>query len=887
MEHEINKDISKYRTTIKGYTPRGIVCTFLIVSISVAIMVGLYDYLTIIAQLILIVVCCAPIALFYLEEVPLYSLPTEKIIRLMLIYAMSPKKSKVENVDMFKPRKRDNPIVSFLTKNKFNVPRSVQDFIPLDCFYEDGMARSGNRYSVIYRFSDVDFSVLSDNDKEAVLEKYESVISSFADRATYKITIAQYNVSNESIFNKMAMPSFPQNQPLADGVNEELYKTISVTGQAVTGLYLTVTCFHNSEDDAFSYFERLSNNLYSKFSEMGSICQRVDLRNRLSLYHFINNQHSNKIFSFTSIQELKAADIKLYCCPDKWRIYSDHIELGNSFARSFYMQSVGSSLQDRYYREMLNNIPDLSFASIEMDCLSKQEALNQVNRAVSDTQNKLSKYRQEKTKAGDVSSYAPPELVEESRACNSLYADVAERDQKLFMATILVVITAPDMETLEKNTSILFQKARENSVTFNCLYHQQVQGLFSCLPYGINNPIEVRRLMSAESIAAFVPVSEQVVRSYGTKALWEGRNPITKKVNSIDRNNLPNGNGMIFGDSGSGKSVQAKLDIIQRRIKEPYSDIIILDPKNEYSALAAKLGGLAVNISVSSSDHINLMEISKGYGTSEGRDSIKAKVSFVQAVVQNMCAGEVPLTSLNSIVDRCATRIYKKHMSGQKAEQPTLKDLYEELASEQKDEAIAKQVAMAIETYAIGSLNVFSQQTNIPEDNGLIVFDIHNLEDSFKDLGLMMMLDQIINRVARNRARGIYTYIYIDEFHKFFNTPAEPMLMDLWKMGRAMHCFSTGITQNIVEVLNNDNGQLIAHNSEYLKILKLTRMEILEDLSRVLFIPHQLMTYITGAAVGETKMRKSTGLIKYGTTIIPFESEISHDSYLYQLINSD
>ena len=179
-------------------------------------------------------------------------------------------------------------------------------------------------------------------------------------------------------------------------------------------------------------------------------------------------------------------------------------------------------------------------------------------------------------------------------------------------------------------------------------------------------------------------------------------------------------------------------------------------------------------------------------------------------------------------------------MSGQKAEQPTLKDLYEELASEQKDEAIAKQVAMAIETYAIGSLNVFSQQTNIPEDNGLIVFDIHNLEDSFKDLGLMMMLDQIINRVARNRARGIYTYIYIDEFHKFFNTPAEPMLMDLWKMGRAMHCFSTGITQNIVEVLNNDNGQLIAHNSEYLKILKLTRMEILEDLSRVFFITYFL-----------------------------------------------
>ena len=166
MEHEINKDISKYHTTIKGYTPRGIICTFLIVAISVAIMLGLYDYLMTITQLILIIVCCAPIALFYLEEVPLYSLPTEKIIRLMLIYALSPKTSKVESVDMFKPRKRDNPIVSYLTKRKFNVPRSIQDFIPLDCFYEDGMARSGNRYSVLYRFSDVDFSVLSDNERK-------------------------------------------------------------------------------------------------------------------------------------------------------------------------------------------------------------------------------------------------------------------------------------------------------------------------------------------------------------------------------------------------------------------------------------------------------------------------------------------------------------------------------------------------------------------------------------------------------------------------------------------------------------------------------------------------------------------------------------------------
>ena len=888
MKLSINKDVSKYRPTIKGYTPRGIICTFLIVSVSVFIMFGLYDYLTLWGQLILIVVCCLPIALFYLDDVPLYSLPAEKIIRILLIYLLSPKKSKVENVDMFHRRKRDNFLLRWLTKNRVHIPRSTQDFIPLDEFYEDGMARSGNKYSVLFRFSDVDFASLSDGDKSSMLDKYESIISTFTDKATYKITVASYNISQESVFYKMAVPDFDFNKQLSDSVNEQIFDNIADRGQSLTFLYLTVTIFQSSEEDAKAYFEILSNNLYSKFAEIGSICYRVALRERMALYHFTNNQGCGKEFAFSSIKDIKGADIKQYCCPEMWHVHKDYVDLGKSYQRAFYLQTVGTSIKDDFFRTMLNSVPYLSFSSIEIECLSKEEAQNKVNRAITDTQSKLSKYRQEKTKVGDISSYAPPELVDESRACTSLYDDITNHNQDLFMATILVVITAPDKESLEINTQSFLKEAAANKATFNICYHQQAQGIFSCLPYGISNPIEVRRLMTTESIAAFVPLSEEVVRHYGPKALWEGRNPITKKVISIDRSNLPNGNGLIFGNSGVGKSVQAKLDIIQRRIKEPKADIIILDPKREYSELASKLGGRAVNISVASPDHINLMEISKGYGGGKGRDAIKTKVSFVQSVVQNMCAGEIPETALKSLVDRCATRLYKRFLNGQLKEQPTLQNLYEELLQEKKDENFASQIAMAIETYSVGSLNVFAQQTNVPDDSGILVFDIHDLEESFKDLGLMVMLDQVINRVARNREKGVYTYIYIDEIHKFFGTPAEPLLMDLWKMGRSMHCFSTGITQNIVDVINNENGQRIIHNSEYLKILPLKRMEIIEDLSRIVFIPQQLIRYISMVpGQNEERVRKSNGLIKYGTTIMPFESEIPQNSYLYQLINTD
>lgn len=889
MELNVNRDISKYRITFKGYTPRGLICIVLILSICVYIAIGLYDELLMSAQLGLIIVTCFPIALFYLEEIPLYSLPAEKIIRLILLYIFSPKKSITEGADMLKPRKKDNFLVSYLSKRKFNVPRSVQDFIPLDTFYENGMASVGNKYSMVYEFSDVDYSVLSDGDRSTMLSQYEQIIASFTDNSTYKISVITHNCSQEEVYDKMKLPDFAPNQELAESINEQIFDCIASHDQTISRLYLTVTSFQRTKKDADVYFENLTNKMYAKFSEIGSVCKRLDLRDRISLYHFLNNQNNGQIFNYNSVKDIKGGDIKNFCCPDMWHIHRDYIDTGSCLYRSFYLQNIGTSIEDKFFRTMLNNIPELSCVSIEMKSMPSTEARNKVNRVVANAESKLSKYRQAKTRTGDISSYAPPELVEESRACTDLYKDITENDQRLFFATVLVTITAKDKKTLDTYTKIFVQAASESTAVFNILYHQQSQGLFSCLPYGINNPIEVSRIFTTYSIAAFVPISAQVVRSYGPKALWEGRNPITQKINSINRYNLPNGNGLIFGASGSGKSVQAKTDICQRRIKEPDSDVIILDPKGEYAILADALGGIAVDISVSSADHINLMEISEKYGTTDEADisPVKAKVSFIQSVIQIMAEGEINKTALYSIVDRCATRLYKRYMSGSLESQPTLKDLYNELVNEKKDTEQARQIALAIETYAAGSLDVFSQQTNIGDDHGFIVYDMHRLDDSFKTLGLMIMLDQVINRVARNRAKGIYTYVYIDEFHKFLNNEAETLVMDLWKMGRAMHCFSTGITQNIVEVLNNTNGQLIAHNSEYLKILKCDRMEIVEDLSRVLFIPQQLITYISGVVSGEDKLRRSTGLIKYGTTIIPFESEIPHDSYLYSIINSD
>ena len=787
MQLGINRDISKYKMTIKGsFTIRSLIVTVLLAIATGFIFFGLYDYLEVNAQLLLIMLVDAPIAAFYLEEIPLYGMPAEKILRLMLLYIMAPRTSINESIDEYKEQSKGSKMFQRLAKYKYKVPRSIQDFIPLSEFYEDGMARDGKRFSMCYVFSDVDSKALSDADKIALVQKYEDILSMFIDiTASYRITIVNRNIPSERVYEQMKLPEFAINPKLSNSLNNILNDNIQNKNQQYSDLLLTITTFKQTEDDARTFFANME----------------IELENRD------------------------------YCCPAMWKIHMDHIDMGTALYRVMVLQKLNNdSIDDTFWRNLTTTIPDMSISSIEFTTMAINQAKSLVNKDVANAANKMSAYRTSKARVGDISSYAPPSVEEEVRTCKELYHDLNSRKQNLHMCTVLVTISGANKEELKINTNKLTEIAAGQGCEFEILYNQQVAGLFSCLPYGISNPIEVRRSFTTESVAAFVPFSAQMIQSFGPKAIWEGNNPINRKVNSVDRSNLDNGNGLIFGESGSGKSVQAKLEIIQRRIKEyGKCDIIILDPKGEYSILAKTHGGTTVNISVDSTDYINIMDVSASYGAydEESASPIKKKIAFLQNFIAMMVGDDiVPRPFLNSIIDRCCTSLYKNYAKNKyQGEAPTLKDLYQELQNQQQNQEYSQQIALAIETYAYGSLSVFAEQTNIPEDNGFIVYNTKALDDSFKIYGLMVMLDQVLNRVSRNYAAGIYTYIYIDEFHKFFGTPAEPLIMDLWKMGRAMHCFSTGITQNITDVLNYQNGVLIVHNSEYLQRSKRNHLD--------------------------------------------------------------
>lgn len=892
MEIKVNRDIRKYRPVILGnLTIRQTVVG--IITCVTAIIIAFSVNLPIETLGLVIVILCAPIAAFILEEIPIFNLPLEKVLPLLLLYLKTSKHSTLSS--HYYTNKPEKEKYKNMTKGKYRIPKSIQDMIPLDEFYKDGMARKGNRYSVIYRFTDIDFSILSDENKKLVLANFEELISSFKEEAEYKLTIKKQKINGHELYKDLKYPEFNSNPDITTDMNYLLFEEISNKNAIYNDLLLTVTVFAKNEMEAHVFFnEHVDIDVISKLSELQSSVKRLSIYERIKLYFDIVRVDENDVFAFSDVNKLRGMDVKDYCCPSKWIKHSSYLEVGNKYVRTLYLQTIdATAIPDKFLNSLTENIENLSITSLCIKPIAPNDAERLLNISIASSKRKISGYKQAKAKKLEITDEAPPAFEQEYKDCKEIYDDYHNREQKLYSCTVLVTIYADSLEELETSTTSLKNKARLGHTSFENLFFQQIPGYFSCLPFGTLNAIDSVKTLTTESIAAFVPFTSQIIQNRGSKANWIGSNPVSHKVNSIDRSNLYNGNGLILGVSGSGKSVQAKLDIIQRRIKEPEDcEIVILDPQGEYSRLVKALGGITVNVSAGSPDHINIMEYTDNYGSDTDRpnksDPIRKKIAFIQTYIAELYTDAEHQAQIESIINRCCMDMYKDYIKHDKDPKyvPTLKGLWVKLRLQPED--IVEDICLALEQYCNGgALDMFSYLSNIPDDDGLICYDLSEMEDKYETLGLMVMLDQIFNRIARNHAQGKYTYVYIDEFHKFFGSTAETFIMDLWRMGRKLHVYSTGITQNISDMMDNPNGKKIIEGSEYHQILKCGNISITEDLARLINCPAALLKYIQGEKNPEERSRNSTGIIKYSGTIIPFESEIPEESYLYSLINTD
>ena len=443
----------------------------------------------------------------------------------------------------------------------------------------------------------------------------------------------------------------------------------------------------------------------------------------------------------------------------------------------------------------------------------------------------------------------------------------------MFVCVITMVHTAKSLEQLNQDTESLLATARKHLCQLAVLKYQQMDGLNTVLPYGVRK-INTLRTLTTESLAVFTPFRVQEINH--ENGIYYGLNVISKNMIIADRRQLLNGNSFILGVSGSGKSFTAKNEIVSIALRDPAADIIIIDPEREYPKLVEALGGEDIHISATSNNHINAMDINAEYG--DGANPVILKSEFILSLCEHLMGEQSLGPKEKSIIDRCTAKVYRVYQQGNyQGVPPTLQDFREELLKQPEEEA--KQIALAIELFTDGSLNTFAKNTNVDTNNRIICYDILDLGKQLLPIGMLVVLDSILNRITANRNKGRNTYIFIDEIYLLFQHEySANFLFTLWKRVRKYGAYATGITQNVEDLLQSHTAKTMLANSEFIVMLNQASTDRLE-LAKLLNISELQLSYITNVGAGE-------GLLKVGRNLVPFENHFPHDLELYKLMTT-
>ena len=762
-----------------------------------------------------------------------------------------------------------------LDKEKFKVPRSVQDIIPIKTIWEDGIFLVGkNKYSKSFKFIDINYAVASKEDKEAMFLDYSALLNSLDTEATTKITINNRKI-NKLDFEKTILLKDANDEldKYRHEYNQMLISQAKNANEIVQEKIITISVYKNSIEEARNYFTRANTDLINHFNTLGSKCFELDTKERLRIAHDFYRTGEETSFNFDIHETMKKGhNFKDFICPDTAEIEKDYFMIGNRYGRVFFLKEFASYIND----DMVSELTDLNrnmMLSIDIIPIPMDEAVKEAENRRLGVETNITNWQRKQNANNNFSAIIPYDMEQQRNDSKEFLDDLTLRDQRMFLAVLTIVITNDTKEKLESDTEAIRQISSKNLCQLGILKYQQLDGLNTVLPFGVRK-IDALRTLTTESLAVFMPFKVQEIRH--ENGIFYGQNTISKNMIIADRRQLLNGNSFILGVSGSGKSFAGKQEITSIRLRDPKADIIIIDPENEYAPLVKTLRGEVIKISATSNNHINAMDMNSEYG--DGANPVILKSEFILSLCEQLIGSGNLGPKQKSIIDRCTANVYRIfQQANYQGIPPTLQDFREELLKQPEEEA--KEIALAIELFTNGSLNTFAMNTNVNTSSSLICYDILDLGKQLLPLGMLVVLDSILNRITANRIKGKNTYIFIDEIYLLFQYEySANFLFTLWKRVRKYGAFCTGITQNVEDLLQSHTARTMLANSEFIIMLNQASTDRIE-LAKLLNISDLQMSYITNVGAGE-------GLIKVGSSLVPFINKFPKNTDLYKLMTT-
>ena len=656
---------------------------------------------------------------------------------------------------------------------------------------------------------------------------YSELLNSLDSGAVTKITINNRRTNKANFENSILMP---MQEDFRDEYRREYNQMLLDKATGANGItqekYITISVVKKDIEEARAYFSRVGADLISHFAALGSKCVELDASERLRILHDFYRQGEEAEFSFDLAAMAKRGhDFKDYICPDSMEKNSDYVKLGDKFCRVLFLKDFASYIKDNMVTELTDFNRNLMF-SIDVVPVPTDEAVREVENRLLGVETNITNWQRRQNANNNFSAVVPYDMELQRKESKEFLDDLTTRDQRMMFAVITLAITADTKEQLDSDTEAVLSVARKHMCQLAVLKFQQLDGLNTALPIGVRK-INAFRTLTTESLAVFIPFA-----------------------------------------------VKELIAFLMLHPNYANDEILICDPEGEFGALVKALGrekATVAHLVAGGKDKLNSMYMVEGYGE---QNPIVEKSQFVMSLIEQIDKRGVG-PQHKSIIDRCTALVYPEAEKEGRA--ATLCDLRNKLLEQPEEKA--KEIALSLELYTTGSLDIFGRDSTVDLNKPYVVFDIHGLGEQLKPAGSLVITDTILNRVTLNWKRGKRTHVFIDEFHVMFENEQSGIFFNsAWRQFRKRGAYPTAITQNVEYLLDSVQASTMLSNSEFIVMLNQAASDR-EKLSKLLNISKEQMSYVTNADAG-------CGLIRYGSALVPFVNRFPRNTKLYALMTT-
>lgn len=645
-------------------------------------------------------------------------------------------------------------------RERFTVPRSVQDAIPIRRVWPDGIFQAGKQFSKTFSFTDINYSIAGKDEKTSMFLDYSELLNALDSGASAKITIHNRRLDKAEFERALLLP---MKEDGLDGYRREynemlLSKVTGTNNSVVQERYFTVSVGKKNVDEARTWFSRVGTDLLTHLSRLSSVGRELDLPARLQIFRdFFREGEPAPPFDWSG-QARRGHSFKDWFCPDAMEFESDCFRIDGRWGRVLYLRDYASYLKDSMIAELCGLNRSLML-SIDILPVPTDEAVREIQNRMLGIETNAANWQRRQNDTNNFSAVLPYDMEQQRRETREMLEDLTNRDQRMMFGLVTLVHLAESKEQLDSDTESIVSTARRHLCQMSMLRWQQKDGLDTVLPYGLRR-IQALRTLTTESTAVLIPFRAQEILQEG--GIYYGQNAVSKNMIVADRRKLLNGNSFRLGVSGSGKSFSAKEEIVSIALATG-DDILILDPESEFGTLTESLGGEVIRISASSDTHLNAMDMDGAYG--DERNPLIEKSEFILSLFEQLIGAGGVSAKEKSILDRCTYDVYREYQANRfQGEPPTLRELYHALLSQPEPEA--RGLALSSELFITGSLNTFAQHTNVNTKAKILCYDIRELGEQLMPIGMLVTLDAIFNRVIQNWKLGKTTWIFCDEFYR-------------------------------------------------------------------------------------------------------------------------